>query len=190
MEFAPRERDLEEAMQRQDSREQTEHVETDAPRTPRSYRPETGLSYDQYRRSGYYDGFVEGQLAAGAVPFRYRHGEYASGGDPPPRGSADEGRTAARTQDAEKVTVRAISLSNADESLRAACEREACQQWPGARVFVDIVEERYRAAVYLPEDGLQPGASAQQTEPRDSARAALEELLDALRAQPSLREEP
>jgi hypothetical protein len=85
------------------------------------------------------------------------------------------------------VKARTISLSVADETLREACEREAAKPWPGARVLVDRVGELYRAAVYLPEDGVQPDASAQQSAPRNSAKAALDELLLALRAHSDAR---
>jgi hypothetical protein len=54
-------------------------------------------------------------------------------------------------------------------------------------VLVDRVGELYRAAVYLPEDGVQPDASAQQSAPRNSAKAALDELLLALRAHSDAR---
>ena len=74
-------------------------------------------------------------------------------------------------------------LQAEDEALRVACEREALRHWPGARVLVDTVEGRYRAAVYLPEDGADPGASAERSEPRTAASEALRELCDIITRQ-------
>jgi len=75
-----------------------------------------------------------------------------------------------------------IELAQGDEQLRATCEREAIRQWPGARVLVQGEAGQRCAAVYLPEDGTDPGASAARSAAHHSARAALNELLGALQS--------
>lgn len=164
------------------NRDVPEHVEVDAPHSPRNYRSETGLSYDQSLRSREQEGAADDQRSSTPQPFRFRHGEYTLRA-----GRALPATNSAGASISDDVTVRTISLSVEDEALRDACEREAWHPWPGARVLVDLVGERYRAAVYLPEDGVQPDTSAQQSAPRDSAGAALHELMLALRSHASLR---
>ena len=80
-----------------------------------------------------------------------------------------------------------VQLKGEEERLRQQCEREASEHWPGARVLVDVVNGRYHAAVYLPEDGIEAAASAEQSELRDSPRDALEEVLIAMQKQKTLR---
>jgi hypothetical protein len=76
-----------------------------------------------------------------------------------------------------------VTLTQEDEGVREACERQANEFWPGARVLVHPVGEQYRAAVFLPEDGVDPDASAEQSELHASPRAALQEVLAALKQQ-------
>jgi hypothetical protein len=76
-----------------------------------------------------------------------------------------------------------VRLNPEDERLRLECELEATRQWPGARVLVDTVDGLVRAAVYLPEDGAEPDASAERSAPRSSAHEALDEVLASLRKQ-------
>lgn len=47
-------------------------------RVPRSYIPETGLSYDEYRRSQYAEE-PSAPSAEESAPFRYRRGQYSQG---------------------------------------------------------------------------------------------------------------
>jgi hypothetical protein len=76
-----------------------------------------------------------------------------------------------------------VRLNAEEERLRLECELEATGYWPGARVLVDTIDGKVRAAVYLPEDGAEPDASAECSAPRSSAREALDEVLVSLRRQ-------
>lgn len=79
--------------------------------------------------------------------------------------------------------MREIMLNTGDEQLRQQCEREAEKHWPGARVLVDAPGGGMRAAVYLPEDGVEPAASAVHSAVHGTARAALDEVLALIRQQ-------
>jgi hypothetical protein len=95
------------------------------------------------------------------------------------KGTATHGARAATDP---HLRMEEIELAQGDEQLRAMCEREAVRQWPGARVLVQGNAGQLCAAVYLPEDGTDPGASAARSGAHDSARAALDELLGALKS--------
>lgn len=73
-----------------------------------------------------------------------------------------------------------IRLNGEDERLRLECEQAALQFWPGARVLVHGDEGRYRAAVFLPEDGVDPDACAEPSDLHRTPHAALDEVLHAL----------
>jgi hypothetical protein len=76
-----------------------------------------------------------------------------------------------------------IMLNSRDEQLRQQCELLAIKHWPGARVLVDATDGGMRAAVYLPEDGVEPAASAECSATHGTARAALVEVLALIRQQ-------
>jgi hypothetical protein len=77
-------------------------------------------------------------------------------------------------------------LDGSDEQLRRACEERARAHWPGARVLVHRTGDRYRAAVFLAEDGVDPDASAERSELKASPGAALSEVRDALDRQKTM----
>jgi hypothetical protein len=73
-----------------------------------------------------------------------------------------------------------VKLEGDDERLRLQCEREAAQSWPGARVLVHPVEGKFRAAVFLAEDGVEPDASVEPSALHRTPHDALEEVRHAL----------
>jgi|GEM_PF-3872422 len=73
-----------------------------------------------------------------------------------------------------------VTLQGADERLRERCEQEASRCWPNARVLVHPVQGRYRAAVFLSEDGVEPDASVEPSALHRTPHDALEEVLRAL----------
>lgn len=73
-----------------------------------------------------------------------------------------------------------VTLQGEDERLRLQCEQEAVQCWPGARVLVHPVADKFRAAVFLPEDGVDPDASVEPSALHRTPHEALEEVLHAL----------
>jgi hypothetical protein len=75
---------------------------------------------------------------------------------------------------------REVKLSSQDEALRTQCERDAAHRWPSSRVLVEWVDGAFCAAVFLPEDGVDPDVSAERSAPAASAREALTQLREAL----------
>lgn len=73
-----------------------------------------------------------------------------------------------------------VSLQGEDERLRQRCEQEASRCWPGARVLVHPVDDKFRAAVFLAEDGVEPEASVEPSALHATPHDALEEVLHAL----------
>ena len=75
-----------------------------------------------------------------------------------------------------------ITLNGDDERLRQRCEQEASRCWPGARVLVHPIDDKFRAAVFLTEDGVEPEASIDPSALRTTPHDALEEVLHALQS--------
>lgn len=73
-----------------------------------------------------------------------------------------------------------VTLQGEDERLRRRCEQEASRSWPGARVLVHPVAGKFRAAVFLAEDGVEPEASVEPSALHSTPHEALEEVLCAL----------
>jgi hypothetical protein len=73
-----------------------------------------------------------------------------------------------------------VTLQGDDERLRQECEQEAGRSWPGARVLVHPVSGKFRAAIFLAEDGVEPDASVEPSALHRTPHDALEEVLHAL----------